>query len=265
MALDPRHPVIGRALGRAQAALPAAGGGRAAAGGRGPQGGGGGAGGGARGVHAGPKLAAEADALFRRQDYAAAAQKYLESRDAFERAKRRGGEARAAARAPLPSALPTLPPALVDALAPRPHDRARAHRVADRRRRPAAGSRHRSLLPPSTPAPVPATPRSGGSEAEVQRVIAEYGRAMETRDLALYRTLKPGLSSEDEKRLREAFKAYKPQRVGITVDSVQVEGDRATVRATRQDVIDGRPTKAVSQTFRLVRVGATWRIQSIGQ
>ena len=120
---------------------------------------------------------------------------------------------------------------------------------------------------PSSSAAVPATPRSAGSEAEIQRVIAEYGRAMETRDLALYRALMPGLSSEDEKRLREAFKGYKPQRVGITVDSVQLspDGDRATVRATRQDVIDGRPTKAVSQTFQLVRVGAAWQIQSIGQ
>jgi hypothetical protein len=98
-------------------------------------------------------------------------------------------------------------------------------------------------------------------------VIAEYARAAETRDLALYRALMPGLSSEAEKRLREAFKGYKPQRVGITVDSVQLspDGDRATVRATRQDVFDGRPTKAVSQTFQLVRVGAAWQIQSIGR
>ncbi len=115
----------------------------------------------------------------------------------------------------------------------------------------------------SPPAPVPATPRS--AEAEVRQVIAEYGRAMETRDLALYRALKPDLSAEDEKRLRQAFKDNKTLRVGITVDSVQVEGDRATVRVTRQDVIDGRPTKAVSQVFRLVRAGATWQIQAIGQ
>jgi hypothetical protein len=95
--------------------------------------------------------------------------------------------------------------------------------------------------------------------------MAEYGRAMETRDLALYRALMPGLSSEAEKRLREAFKGYKPQRVGITVDSVQLspEGDRATVRATRQDVFDG-DRRAVSQAS-LVRVGAAWQIQSIGQ
>jgi hypothetical protein len=45
------------------------------------------------------------------------------------------------------------------------------------------------------------------------------------------------------------------------VDSVRVDGDRATVRATRQDVIDGRTTKAVAQVFRLVRVGASWRIE----
>jgi len=37
------------------------------------------------------------------------------------------------------------------------------------------------------------------------------------------------------------------------------------VRATRQDVIDGRPTKAVTQTFQLARVGATWQIQAIGR
>ena len=95
----------------------------------------------------------------------------------------------------------------------------------------------------------------------MRRVVAEYARAMETRDLALYRALKPDLSAEDERRLREAFKGTKTQRVGITVESVQIDGDRATVRATRQDVIDGRPTKAVSQTFRLVRAGATWQIQ----
>jgi hypothetical protein len=88
---------------------------------------------------------------------------------------------------------------------------------------------------------------------------------METRDIALYRTLKPDLSSDDEKRLREVFKAYSPQRVGLTIDTVQIEGDRAVVRATRQDTIDGRPTKAVTQTFQLVRAGAAWHIQGIGR
>jgi hypothetical protein len=84
---------------------------------------------------------------------------------------------------------------------------------------------------------------------------------MQTRDIALYRSLKPTLSAEDERRLREAFKAGGSDQVGITVESVEVDGDHATVRATRQDVIGGRPTKAVVQTFRLVRVGSAWQMQ----
>jgi predicted Ser/Thr protein kinase/tetratricopeptide (TPR) repeat protein len=212
----------------------------------------------------GRQLAAEADGLLRRQDYAAAAQRYLQSRDAFDRARREASEARAAAARPAPATSPTLaaapvtPPALVPTAAPAP----------------SVSPTIEIILPPPTvaaaplPTPsatVPVAPRPAASEAEARRVIAEYGRAMESRDLALYRTLKPDLSSEDEKRLREAFKAYKPQRVGLTVDSVQIQGDHATVRTTRQDVIDGRPTKAVSQTFQLVRAGATWQIQAIGQ
>jgi hypothetical protein len=112
-------------------------------------------------------------------------------------------------------------------------------------------------VPPSTPAPAPAR----SSEAEVRRVIEEYARAMQSRDIALYRALKPDLSADDEKRLREAFKNSKADSVGITVESVEIDGDRATVRATRQDVIDGRTTKAVIQTFRLARVGSTWQIR----
>jgi len=209
----------------------------------------------------GQKLVTEGDALFRRQDYAAAAQKFLESRDAFDRAARQAIEARAVTARPSPSPS-AYPAALVtpSPLAPTAQPAPTVSPTAEVALPPPAVA---TAPPPSptTPVPVTATPRSAGSDAEVRQVIAEYGRAMETRDLALYRTLKPGLSSEDEKRLREAFKASKTQRVGITVDSVQVEGDRATVRATRQDVIDGRPTKAVAQTFQLLRVGATWQIQ----
>jgi hypothetical protein len=95
----------------------------------------------------------------------------------------------------------------------------------------------------------------------VRHVIEEYARAMQTRDIALYRALKPDLSADDEKRLREAFKNSRTDSVGLTVESVEIDGDRATVRATRQDMIDGRPTKAVTQTFRLARVGSAWQIR----
>jgi predicted Ser/Thr protein kinase len=257
MALDPRHPVIGElsdALKRhlrpqaedgrrqAEAARRAAEEARATA---------------LAGFARGQKLAAEADGFFGEQDYAAAAQRYLQSRDAFERARREAGEVRAAAARPSPSALPTLPAAQA-APSPLAPTAAPAPTVS-----PTAEVALPTPAPVVVPVPPPGAPAAvaRSAEADVRRVVAEYARAMETRDLALYRTLKPDLSAEDERRLRQAFKETKTWRVGITVDSVQVDGDRATVRATRQDVIDGRPTKAVPQTFQLVRTGAAWHIQ----
>ena len=86
-----------------------------------------------------------------------------------------------------------------------------------------------------------------------------------SQDLALFRSLKPDLTADEEKRLREAFKTIKSQVVGIAVESVQIDGDRATVRVTRQDVVNGRAMKPAPQTFRLARAGGGWLIQSIGQ
>jgi tetratricopeptide (TPR) repeat protein len=210
----------------------------------------------------GQKLVAEAGALFQKQDFAAAAQRYMEGRDAFERAKREADEARVAAARPAPSAVPTATtpppaPARVSA-APAPAPTVAPQLTVSPTAAIAAQPIPTSVrVPPSTPTPAPLR----SSEAEVRRVIEEYARAMQSRDIALYRALKPDLSADDERRLREAFKNSRTDSVGITVESVEIDGDRATVRATRQDVIDGRTTKAVVQTFRLARVGSIWQIR----
>ena len=205
----------------------------------------------------GRQLATEADTLFRRQDYANAAQRYIESRNAFERAAREAEEARVAARltalaatpSPSPFASPTSTPVPTPTVAATP-----------------------TSPPTATPLPAPTTSvapapalRPEAADAAVRRVIAEYGRAIGSQDLALFRSLKPDLSADEEKRLREAFKVIKSQVVGIAVESVQIDGDRATVRVTRQDVVNGRPMKPAPQTFRLARAGGGWLIQSIGQ
>ena len=216
----------------------------------------------------GQKLVTEAGGLQRRQDYAAAAQKFLESREAFDRSRREATDAaRVAAARPSPTAPPVAlvtPTPVTPTVLPTPTPAPAAQLAPPPPAPPAVVAAPPPTPTPSAAAPAPAA-RTASAETEVRRVIAEYGRAMEGRDVALYRSLKPDLSSEDEKRLREAFKAYKPQSVGITIDSVRVEGDRAVVQATRQDVIDGRPTKAVSQTFQLARIGSAWQILSIGR
>jgi ABC-type transporter MlaC component len=108
-------------------------------------------------------------------------------------------------------------------------------------------------------------PSTAGHDAAIRSVIAEYARAIESKDVGLFKSVKPNLSGDEEKRLQDAFKAIKSQQVGITVDSVQVDGARATVRVRRQDTINGKPVKGIQQTFTLAQAGGSWRIESIGQ
>jgi hypothetical protein len=218
----------------------------------------------------GGQLAAEAGALYRQQDYANAAQKYLESRSAFERAKREADEARAVAALPPPSARPPVltPGAGVAAGTAEAQPSPTAAPTSTPLPAPTVAAAP-AAPPTAAPSPAPTTtvaaPRADATDAAVRHVISEYGRALESQDIGLYRSLKPDLSADDEKKLREAFKPIKSWVVGIRVESIQVEGDRATVKVTRQDVLNGRPMKPAPQTFRLGRSGSGWYIQSIGQ
>jgi tetratricopeptide (TPR) repeat protein len=231
----------------------------------------------------GTGLSADAEALFRRQEFTAATQKFLESRDGFERAQREADQARAATARPTPSARPSAVTATIarevspppvgrpDVMSP-PAPGANASLGPSNPQPSVAAARSAppptvaAVLPPA-PASVPplAASRSEADKLAVQNVIADYKRALESQDIELYRQLYPSLTAEDAKNLRKAFEVVKSMQVGITPESVEVEGDRATVRVTRQDVINGRQTRAVSQTFHFVRSGGGWLIQSIGQ
>lgn len=124
---------------------------------------------------------------------------------------------------------------------------------------------------PSVPAPVPSAvvatpslpPAVVGPDVGVRRAIADYARALETHDLVLFKSIKPDLSSEDEKKLAEAFKAIQSQQVGITIDSIEVDGAKAVAKVSRKDTINGKLQRPVQQTFRLIQKGAAWTIQSM--
>jgi tetratricopeptide (TPR) repeat protein len=199
------------------------------------------------------RMRAEADALFGKQEFAVATQRLLQARDGFERARRTveaAARAQAAAQAAAAQAASSAATSLV------------ARGVSP------------VTLPPVTLAPavtappaaaVDPAPAAAAHDPAIRRVIADYARAIESKDLALFRAVKPNLSGDEEKRLQDAFKAIKSQQVGITVDSIQVEGNQATVRVSRQDTINGKAMRAVHQTFRLVQGGPGWTIQTIGQ
>jgi hypothetical protein len=193
----------------------------------------------------------EAAALLQRGEFAVATQKFLESRDGFERtrrtadaAARAAAMAAAAAAAARPVAPPVVPTTLVARNPP-----------------PVA-------VPPPVTMPAatlpPAPPLAAASEPAIRKVIVDYGRAIESKDIALFKAVKPNLTADEEKRLQESFKAIKSQQVAITIDAVQVDGAAATVKVTRQDTINGKAVKPIQQVFRLAQAGRGWAIQTIG-
>jgi serine/threonine protein kinase len=112
----------------------------------------------------------------------------------------------------------------------------------------------------------PQAPSAENDEAAVRRVVASYARAIESKDVALFRTVKPNLSGEEERRLQEGFRAVASQQVRLTPTSVDVRGQEATVIAQRRDIIDAggrRQTVESRQTFRLARTSSGWVITDI--
>ena len=133
------------------------------------------------------------------------------------------------------------------------------------------------LPPPARPQPQPpaTTPHASDpasavpvdEDAAIRRVTATYARAIENKDIALFRSVKPNLTGEEERRLREGFRAVTSQEVAITIESIDRKGNRATVRLRRRDTIhaSGRDyTTEGQQTVTLARGGdGTWVITDI--
>jgi hypothetical protein len=124
-----------------------------------------------------------------------------------------------------------------------------------------AGDR-RTVPPASAPAPVE------DDEAAIRQVVAAYARAIETKDIALYRSVKPNLSAEEQRRIEDGFRAVASQRITVTIQSIDRRGQDATVRLRRRDVIQagGRQQTADSQqTLTLSKASGGWLIREIGR
>ena len=256
LALDPRHPVaaeLSERLNRhfeGQSAEARAADGRGARGGHARR-----ARDAARPYPEAVTLATEADVLHRRAEYTVAAKKFLESRDRFEQARRDRGDAgpggrrqprpqRAAAAAPTPPPATACPPPVAAEPPPPP---------ALTTLPPAAGHAAGRVL--GAPA---------NDEPAIRRVIADYERAIETRDLSLFRTVKPNLSGQEERTLRATFAQVRSHEIEMTLGPIEVDGTQARVRLTRQDLIDGKPFN-FQQTLVLGKDGGAWTIREIGR
>jgi hypothetical protein len=102
-------------------------------------------------------------------------------------------------------------------------------------------------------------------EAAIRKVIADYAKAIENKDLALFKNVKPNLTSEEEKRARSAFASIQSQVVKITFLSIDVKERQAIVKVTRRDTINGSIPGAFPQTFNMSKGRMGWVIDEIGR
>jgi hypothetical protein len=110
--------------------------------------------------------------------------------------------------------------------------------------------------------------RETDDDAAIRAVVATYARAIESKDLALFRSIKPNLEAEEERRIREGFRAVTSQKVNITITSITRDAQRATVQLTRQDVIEAGGRRQASesrQTMTLIKGKGAWVIVEIGR
>lgn len=192
------------------------------------------------------RLSRQAEELLKRRQFTEATQKALEAKKGFEMARAAALEL---AAKPAPAAAPAT------TLAPPPPPAPTSPAVAP----PVAAAQ------PTTLPPAPAsTPVAGPSdEALIRRLLGDFERAIETKDVALYKSLRPSLSGDDERKLRAAFESVRSQEIDLLIDSIQVDGRSALVRVRRSGRINGQPVPTIPQTLRLAKGLSGWLIRDI--
>jgi len=163
--------------------------------------------------------------------------------------------------APAPVARTDAAPEPV-AIAPKPQPAPEPARTEE----PAARPPTAPARLPTAPARPPTAPAQVNDDAAIRQLVASYARAIEGKDLALFRSIKPNLSREEERRLQDGFRAVTSQRVNLAIVSLDRTGDTASVVVNRKDVVraGGREyTTDSRQTLQLVRTATGWGIVDI--
>jgi len=115
---------------------------------------------------------------------------------------------------------------------------------------------------------VPLAAAADGTKAQeeaVKRLLATYEHAIESKDLALFRSVKPNLTGEEEKRLRKAFESTKTHEVTISVESLECRDKACVVRLNRRDTLDAAIVSSFPQTLRLTQTPEGFVIDEIGR
>jgi serine/threonine-protein kinase len=126
------------------------------------------------------------------------------------------------------------------------------------------------VVPPSVP-PATATGTTAPSEraaaADIERLVADYARAIESRDMAAVRRANGGLSDAQQRGFAEFFDAVRGLRVTFALSALDVSGATAEGRLTGAYDYTATSGKAEHQpvSFRatFAREGGSWRITAV--
>ena len=119
----------------------------------------------------------------------------------------------------------------------------------------------RAAAPPE-PTPTPAAPVES-DEAAIRRVIRTFEQAIETKDIALYRSVRPNLSKAAETVLTNSFRQNDKQEIELRVENLRIEGRTASARIVRQDTLitsGRRQVQNSTQTLRFEKTATGWII-----
>ena len=125
--------------------------------------------------------------------------------------------------------------------------------------------RQRAAEPPAAPAPapLPVDPRP-----QIEQAIADYARALESRDLSEVRRAYPGLTPAQQQGWKDLFQSARRLKASLTVTAVKVVGGTAEAIVTGvydyDNVRTGR-TERLPVTFRAILIAETagWRLATV--
>ena len=94
-------------------------------------------------------------------------------------------------------------------------------------------------------------------------MVQTYKRAIETKDIALFRSVWPNLSRAAETTITNSFRSIDSQQIELRIDNLRIDGRTASAQIVRRDTLitsGRRQVQNITQTLRFQKTDAGWFI-----
>ena len=94
-------------------------------------------------------------------------------------------------------------------------------------------------------------------------MIHTFEQAIETKDIGLYRSVRPNLSKAAETVLMNSFRQIDSQEIDLRVENLRIDGRTASARIVRRDTLltsGRRQVQNSTQTLKFEKTATGWII-----